>query len=83
MPKNKKQPVVAVDQATLDRLASVAKQRATSRSKVVKGLVDRYLDDDDSVVVVLRIPRPLLADPDELGRWLRVRADAVCGKLTC
>jgi len=81
---NKKSNIMSlsVDPEIQERLKRVARRRDVSVSKLVRDMVDKFLNDDDNVdMVVLKVPKTLKEDQEGLRSWLNTRFESVVAKL--
>jgi len=73
---------LSVDPEIQERLKRVARRRDVSVSKLVRDMVDKFLNDDDNVdMVVLKVPKTLKEDQEGLRSWLNTRFESVVAKL--
>jgi len=73
---------LSVDPEIQSRLKSIAKKRDVSVSKLVRDMVDKFLNDDDNVdMVILKVPKTLKSDVNELRSWLDSRFETVVAHL--
>jgi predicted DNA-binding ribbon-helix-helix protein len=73
---------LSVDPEIQDRLKRVARRRDVSVSKLVRDMVDKFLNDDDNVdMVILKVPKTLKEDHDGLRSWLHSRFESVAAAL--
>ena len=73
---------LSVDLEIQDRLKRVAKRRDVSVSKLIRDMVDKFLNDDDNVdMVILKVPKTLKEDQEGLRSWLNTRFESVAAKL--
>ncbi|RTK97692.1 MAG: hypothetical protein EKK64_00320 [Neisseriaceae bacterium] len=73
---------LAVDLDFQERLKKVAKQRNISVSKLIRDVVDKHLGPDGNDenlhdTVILKIPKQLKTNKDQLRSWLQVRFDGI------
>jgi len=81
---NKKSNIMSlsVDLEIQDRRKRVTKKRDVSVSKLVRDMVDKFLNDDDNVdMVILKVPKTLRDNPEELRNWVAPRVEQVINKL--
>lgn len=73
---------LSVDLEIQERLKKVAGKRQVSVSKLVRDMVDKFLNDDDNVdMVVLKVPKVLKENHEELQNWLNSRFQTVATAL--
>ena len=81
MSKNKKIISLSIDPDLHETLVDLKKKRGESVSKIVTGLVDRFVgvvaSEEEIVPVVLKIPAHLREDPVAMKEWLDRRTEAV------
>jgi len=66
-----------------EKLKIVAKKRNVSVSKLVRDLADKFLNEEDNVdMVILKVPKELRKNSEELKQWLSQRLSAVVNTLT-
>lgn len=69
---------LSVDLEIQNRLKKVASKRDISVSKLIRDMVDKYLNDDDNVdMVILKVPKSLKGNHEELDSWLTSRFETV------
>lgn len=69
---------LSVDPEIQERLKRVARKRDVSVSKLVRDMVDKFLNDDDNVdMVILKVPKTLKENHEELRGWLHSRFETV------
>lgn len=73
---------LAIDLDFQERLKKVAKQRNISVSRLIRDVVDKHLGTDGNDenlydTVILKIPKHIKSNPEELKNWLKVRFDGV------
>lgn len=78
---------LAIDLDFQERLKKVAKQRNISVSKLIRDVVDKHLGPDGNDenlhdTVILKIPKQLKINPDELRSWLQVRFENIVNVLS-
>ena len=78
---------LAVDLDFQERLKKVAKQRNISVSKLIRDVVDKHLgpegnDDNLHDTVILKIPKQLKANQEDLRAWLQLRFNNIVYALT-
>lgn len=75
---------LSVDLEIQERLKTTAKKRHISVSKLVRDMVDKQIPGPEEMVdiVILKIPSELRSKPEELSRWITIRADAIVKALT-
>ena len=57
-----------------EKLKSVAKKRDTSVSKLVRDLAEKFINEDDSVdMVVLKMPKSLRGNEQAMREWFEKR----------
>jgi len=81
---NKKSNIMSlsVDPEIQERLKRVARRRDVSVSKLIRDMVDKFLNDEDNVdMVVLKVPKDLKENQEGLRSWLNARFDSVAAKL--
>lgn len=81
---NKKSNIMSlsVDPEIQERLKRVAGKRSVSVSKLVRDMVDKFLNDDDNVdMVILKVPKTLRETPDELRNWITPRVESFIAQL--
>lgn len=81
---NKKSNIMSlsVDPEIQERLKRVARKRGVSVSKLVRDMVDKFLNDDDNVdMVILKVPKSLRDTPDELRNWVTPRVESFIAQL--
>lgn len=81
---NKKSNIMSlsVDLEIQARLKRVAAKRDVSVSKLVRDMVDKFLNDDDNVdMIILKVPKSLRDSPEELHNWVTPRVEQVIAKL--
>lgn len=81
---NKKSNIMSlsVDPEIQERLKRVARKRDVSVSKLVRDMVDKFLNDDDNVdMVILKVPKSLRDTPDELRNWVAPRVESFIAQL--
>jgi len=73
---------LSVDPEIQERLKRVARRRDVSVSKLIRDMVDKFLNDEDNVdMVVLKVPKDLKENQEGLRSWLNARFDSVAAKL--
>jgi predicted DNA-binding protein len=81
---NKKSNIMSlsVDPEIQERLKRVARRRDVSVSKLVRDMVDKFLNDDDNMdMVILKVPKTLKEDQEGLRSWLNARFESVAAAL--
>lgn len=77
---------LSVEPEMQEHLKKVAKKKGESVSKLVRDLIQKYLPDDDGTeqvdTVILKIPRDLRQNPEELKKWMDVRIAGVVKALS-
>lgn len=60
-----------------EKLKSVAKKRDTSVSKLVRDLAEKFINEDDSVdMVVLKMPKSLRGNEQAMREWFEKRVSS-------
>lgn len=73
---------LSIDPEVQEKLKKVAARRDISVSKLIRDLSDKFLNDDESMdMVVLRIPKDLKQNPDELMKWLNIKSAGILAAL--
>lgn len=74
---------IAVDTNTQDILKTLAEQKQTTVSKLVRGVIEKYLNVDNSFdTIVLKIPVELKSDSDKLREWIEAKIPGIVSSLT-
>lgn len=61
---------LSMDPDIQEKLKSVAKKRDTSVSRLVRDLADKFVNEDDSVdMVVLKVPKGLRGNEPAIREW--------------
>lgn len=65
---------LSMDPDIQEKLKSVAKKRDTSVSKLVRDLAEKFINEDDSVdMVVLKMPKSLRGNEQAMREWFEKR----------
>lgn len=68
---------LSMDPDIQEKLKSVAKKRDTSVSKLVRDLAEKFINEDDSVdMVVLKVPKSLRGNEREIREWFDKRVSS-------
>lgn len=68
---------LSMDPDIQEKLKSVAKKRDTSVSKLVRDLAEKFINEDDSVdMVVLKMPKSLRGNEQAMREWFEKRVSS-------
>ena len=74
---------LAMDLDMQDLLETTARKKGISKSKVIRDLVEKYVNVEEGVdTIILKIPSELKKSPEELKQWLEVRCNGIVRALT-
>lgn len=73
---------LSIDPEVQEKLKKVAARRDISVSKLIRDLSDKFLNEDESMdMVVLRIPKDLKNNPDDLIKWMNIKSTGIVAAL--
>lgn len=66
-----------------EKLKAVAKKRDTSVSKLIRDLAEKFINEDDSVdMVVFKVPKSLRGNEQAIKEWLDRRVASAISSLS-
>jgi predicted DNA-binding ribbon-helix-helix protein len=74
---------LSVNEGVQARLKKIADKRNLTVSQMMRDVIDKHFGtgEEDVDTIILKVPRSMRQNPEELAKWLKVRFDWVLKKL--